>query len=623
MIELLKTFLRLTRVNRLIVKVFTFCINETIREEPDVLSYTFLYDIKKETLIKSIKKIGPNSFLWGNKHEISGPENLNIGENVHISNNSYIQAEGGVTIGNNTHISRNFLLSTISHNYEGKSLPYDERYVHKPVKIGKNVWIGMNVCILPGTIIGNGAIVGMGTTVSGNVPPMTIIGSQKWREIGRRNSEHYEKLDKDGRYGGANGKLYVDSTKELNKIGDRKNGRRSILEVIDFNGYKVVKKVFIDSIDGKKSFENEKSAIDKFKDFNWYPKVYDVGKNYIVYEYIDNKLRLDNLIEELDEKEKCLILNEIISTLLDIYSNDFAHRDFHGKNIFYIKGQGVKIIDFECISDISKINSGFFNSYDVRGIGLDSPHLTGNMCVFNNSSTSISNLFGIINVNQLIRIVENVLIEKLYEVSSTFFTRRYPDKDRHKLRNRYIYNTFDLPYLKVRREKGQRNVKKRLNRFNVTKQLIKGKKVLDLGSNVGGVIFELYKMQAENLLGLEYDKEKVDISRIISKIHGYKNIEFKKTDIESDEFINGFTEKFDVVFCLAIIEHTNRKKDLIHKLASICKEKLFIEGNAGTDVDWLKKTLKEAGFVKVKYLGLSDDEKDNRNNNRPLFVCDI
>lgn len=110
---------------------------------------------------------------------IHSPKNVAIGNNVHIGDNAWIQGDGGLQIGDNCHISRNLTLYTVNHRYRGDCLPYDEQLDLKPVVIGRNVWIGMNVCVAPGSTIGDGAIIGMGTVVSGEVPPLCIIGNQK------------------------------------------------------------------------------------------------------------------------------------------------------------------------------------------------------------------------------------------------------------------------------------------------------------------------------------------------------------------------------------------------------------------------------------------------------------
>lgn len=151
-----------------------------------------------------MKSCGQGVGLWGNM-KITGINQVSLGNNVHIGENAFIRAEGGLTIGDNTHISRNLVLYTMNHDYHGNRLPYDEKMIYKSVFIGKNVWIGMNVCITPGTIIHDGVIIGMGTTVSGEVPPLSIIGGEKWRILGHRNPEHYELLDHSNSYSGVNG----------------------------------------------------------------------------------------------------------------------------------------------------------------------------------------------------------------------------------------------------------------------------------------------------------------------------------------------------------------------------------------------------------------------------------
>lgn len=136
---------------------------------------------------------------------ITHPENVEIGDNVHIGHLSVIDGRGGVFIGANTHISRNFLLYSVNHNYRGERLPYDDQFIARPVHIGANVWIGHGVCIQPGATIGEGAIVGMGCVVSGVVPPLSVIAPPRWVVVGMRDPLHYARLVKAGAFGGPNG----------------------------------------------------------------------------------------------------------------------------------------------------------------------------------------------------------------------------------------------------------------------------------------------------------------------------------------------------------------------------------------------------------------------------------
>lgn len=610
-------------INSFTKKIFFNFLNEIITEP----QFNQLFDrmIKsrsdnnKKSILDEIEYIGDNSFFWGNNHFVSKPEFLKIGENVHINDNCYIKSEGGVTIGDNTHISRNLLLYTVNHDFNGAALPYDEKMITKSVTIGKNVWIGMNVCIAPGTTIGDGAVIGMGTVVSGNVPPLSIIGMQKWRSIGNRNLEHYSLLENNKRYGGINGLLYSNYIKQLKLTGDQKVGLRSVVNLEEQNGIKVIRKKFVDSDDAKIAFENECHAINKLARFKWFPKVYEKGNDYIVYEYFDFKSRLDISISSFGQGQRINVLYEIITVLFDLYSVGVAHRDFYAKNLFYIEDVGVKLIDYETITEMAAVN--FFDTYDIVGKGIDSPFLTGNMCVFNQHPLSIGKLFNIESTEQFRTIVSDCLQNRLYEISSSFFTRRYADKSRHNLMNRFIYNTFDLPLLKIGNDIGQRNIKQRLERFGVSDDLIKNKKILDIGSNIGGILLEVQKYEPQFCLGLEYDYEKVDIANFISKLNCINSVRFRQCDVESEDFIEGFDESFDVVFCLALIGHLKDQLRFLRKVYLVCNNILFIEGNANTDTNDTVILLQNAGFNQVEYIGLSNDEINDNNNNRPLFVC--
>jgi|GEM_PF-379412 len=136
---------------------------------------------------------------------LTSPENLFLGENIHINDNAFIRAEGGLRIGDHTHISRDVVIYTMNHQYEGKRLPYDEQKVLKPVVIGKNVWIGMNVSITPGVTIGDGAIIGLGTVVAKDVPPLSVIGNPPAQVIKQRDEDLYKQLDETEAYSGMSG----------------------------------------------------------------------------------------------------------------------------------------------------------------------------------------------------------------------------------------------------------------------------------------------------------------------------------------------------------------------------------------------------------------------------------
>lgn len=169
---------------------------------------------RNEKILASLKSRGRGSNLWGSAR-ITGAKEMEVGDNVHIGDNAFIRAEGGLTIGDNTHISRNLVLYTINHRTDGLRIPYDEEYVKKPVVIGRNVWLGMNVCITPGTTIGDGAIIGMGAVISVHVPEMAIVVGQKWRIVGNRDHQHYQDCESRRAFGGPNGIPFTQGNETL------------------------------------------------------------------------------------------------------------------------------------------------------------------------------------------------------------------------------------------------------------------------------------------------------------------------------------------------------------------------------------------------------------------------
>lgn len=139
------------------------------------------------------------------KVTVTGKDRLTIGKNVHINSNAYIRAEGGVSIGDNVHISRNLVLYSMSHEYEADYLPYNHEKRLRETRIGRNAWIGMNVVISPGADIGEGAIIGIGSVVSGDVPPMAIVGAVPPAVLKSRDKEKYDVADGNNAYSGVNG----------------------------------------------------------------------------------------------------------------------------------------------------------------------------------------------------------------------------------------------------------------------------------------------------------------------------------------------------------------------------------------------------------------------------------
>lgn len=149
--------------------------------------------------------VGRNVYLRKG-YSISSPNKMSIGSNTWIGENFFAKCEGGLTIGSGVIISRGAEIWTANHNYDSEdlqTLPYDRRFILKPVSIGDNVWIGSRVTIVPGVSIGEGAVIGAGAVVTHDIPPLAVAGGNPAKVIKYRNKEVYEKLKSED-------KIYLD-----------------------------------------------------------------------------------------------------------------------------------------------------------------------------------------------------------------------------------------------------------------------------------------------------------------------------------------------------------------------------------------------------------------------------
>lgn len=165
--------------------------------------------------LKCLKKIG----MKCNIHHstlLSAPEKIEIDSYVHIQPHCQLYGDGGgIQVGEGTIFAHGVQILTRNHNYDSldlKSIPYDERYIELPVKIGKFCWIGANSIILPGVKIEDGVVIGAGAVVTKNVPQGAVIGGNPAKILKYRNLEVYNKLKEEN-------KGYI-KMKELSRRGN-------------------------------------------------------------------------------------------------------------------------------------------------------------------------------------------------------------------------------------------------------------------------------------------------------------------------------------------------------------------------------------------------------------------
>lgn len=137
-------------------------------------------------------KLAENTRFYSSS-EFINKENINLGNNIYIGNNSILDGTGGLIIEEGCQISaRVSILTHSSHNSirlfgnnyslcQGKE---EDGYVIGRVKIGKFTFIGTNSIISPNIKVGKGCIIGANSFVNKDLPdysiafgtPIAIIG---------------------------------------------------------------------------------------------------------------------------------------------------------------------------------------------------------------------------------------------------------------------------------------------------------------------------------------------------------------------------------------------------------------------------------------------------------------
>lgn len=116
-------------------------------------------------------------------------ENIEVGSNVTIGFDNFLQGLGGLVIGDNVLLGPGVKIWTVNHRYRNRDvLIRKQRQEKRSVLIGADVWIGANAFICPGVTLPMGCVVAAGAVVNiKNYKPYSIIAGNPARIIGFRD----------------------------------------------------------------------------------------------------------------------------------------------------------------------------------------------------------------------------------------------------------------------------------------------------------------------------------------------------------------------------------------------------------------------------------------------------
>lgn len=129
-------------------------------------------------LINGTVSIGKDFSMKTNAYiAVADGGTVSVGDHVAIARNSILVCHDRITIGDHCAIAPNVLIYDHDHKFGTDGIR--PGYNTAPVVIERNCWIGAGVTILRGTRIGEGSVIGAGCIVMGDIPPHSLVTSDR------------------------------------------------------------------------------------------------------------------------------------------------------------------------------------------------------------------------------------------------------------------------------------------------------------------------------------------------------------------------------------------------------------------------------------------------------------
>ena len=179
-----------------------------------------------------------------------------------------------------------------------------------------------------------------------------------------------------------------------------------------------------------------------------------------------------------------------------------------------------------------------------------------------------------------------------------------------------------------------------LKRAKISLNLIKGKKVLDMGCGSGRFTNALAQQGCKKAIGVDLGDHGLNVAKQFAKVNKIKNVKFIKASVLKLPFENNF---FDFVFCKGVLHHTGNLYKGLSEIKRVLKKEshafIYLYGSGGIfwdtrkwmrnviskiPIDYTIKVLRDIGmpsrrtiFVDSWYVPIEDHV--NKNNLEKWF----
>ncbi len=160
------------RVIRTILLKIAYGKRITIKKYPDFSNSTKIKIYKNGKIV-----LGKGITAFNNVHFSAVDGKLEVGDSTSFNRNCIIVSRESIKIGEKCFFGPNVCIYDHDHVFDIEGVKI--QYKTGPIVIEDNCWIGANAVILRGTHIGKGCVIGAGTIIKGDIPPHSIVMSDR------------------------------------------------------------------------------------------------------------------------------------------------------------------------------------------------------------------------------------------------------------------------------------------------------------------------------------------------------------------------------------------------------------------------------------------------------------
>ena len=136
--------------------------------------------------------------------------------------------------------------------------------------------------------------------------------------------------------------------------------------------------------------------------------------------------------------------------------------------------------------------------------------------------------------------------------------------------------------------------------LSLTGGSLAGRRVLDLGCNAGFWALQAIEAGADFVLGVDGGRSYLDQAELVFEAKGIERSRYRFE--HGDVFEHALTEQFDIVLCLALLDHVARPVELFDRIAGVDPELVVID----TEVSRARLPLFEVATLYDAAEGLGD-----------------